>query len=243
MLDDKNSMLYWWPLVANVDVPKPATIIIPVNTRTLCEMLDGKPLPDDVQKKIYQAAHILGYPVFLRTDQASGKHFYRETCFVESKDKLMFNLYRVIEENECAGVFGLPYKAVVLREYIPLEAQFTAFWGELPIAKERRYFVRDGKVQCWHPYWPVEAVRQGMRRKDVPGWESMLTEINREDPEEIELLTEYAEKIAQRLEGYWSVDFAKGRDGVWYFIDAAQGEDSWHPACPFGKPEPPEGVQ
>lgn len=30
-------------------------------------------------------------------------------------------------------------------------------------------------------------------------------------------------------EGYWSVDFAKGQDGTWYFIDMAEGDQSWHP--------------
>lgn len=38
-----------------------------------------------------------------------------------------------------------------------------------------------------------------------------------------------AEKVAKRFEGYWSVDFARLRDGRWVLIDMALGEVSWHP--------------
>ena len=31
-----------------------------------------------------------------------------------------------------------------------------------------------------------------------------------------------------RLEGKWSVDFAKGKNGLWYLIDMALAENSYH---------------
>jgi hypothetical protein len=52
-----------------------------------------------------------------------------------------------------------------------------------------------------------------------------------ETEEEVELLSDYAQTIADAVDGYWSVDFCKAKDGRWIFIDMAVGEDSWHPEC------------
>ncbi|MDD5453969.1 MAG: hypothetical protein PHW62_00515 [Candidatus Ratteibacteria bacterium] len=66
--------------------------------------------------------------------------------------------------------------------------------------------------------------------------------MNEETDEEIALLSGYAEKIAAILnEGAWSLDFAKSRSGLWYFIAAAEASKSWHPRgcpnCPEGRGE------
>jgi len=58
-----------------------------------------------------------------------------------------------------------------------------------------------------------------------------LKELNTETTDEIEILTGYAEMVARVLDGYWSVDFAYGKNGKWYLIDMATGEHSWHPEC------------
>jgi len=210
-------------------------------------MLDGEPLPEDIKAKIMAAAEQLGYPLFVRTDKASGKHDWENSCYVASIERLWRNIYGVVEFNELADVFGLQPEALVFRRYIPLEATFKAFYGRMPVAKERRYFVRDGKVECHHPYWIEDAIGEWWERaKELvairsdklellpENWKEILAELNRETDEEIELLTAYAEEIGRALgEGYWSVDFAKGKDGVWYFIDIAEGHRSWHPVCKF----------
>jgi hypothetical protein len=50
-----------------------------------------------------------------------------------------------------------------------------------------------------------------------------------------ELTTEFFEEIATKigsvLDGSWSVDLCRGADGVWYLIDMAAAELSWHPPC------------
>lgn len=234
---DKNSMLYWWPLAALTDVPRPETIIIWTGIHPLMNMLDGKPLPDHLKDFITIGAKKLGYPLFIRTDLASGKHNWKETCYVPSKDVLFQHIYGVVEENDMAGILGLNYQAIVLRKFIPLEHHFTAFWGQMPVAKERRYFIRDGKVECHHPYWQEEAIavsswpeEELIKAYNLPkNWRSLLADLNRETEEEISLLTSYAEQFGKYLSGYWSLDFAKGQDGKWYFIDAALGDQSWHP--------------
>ncbi len=230
-------MLYWWPLVSLTDVPRPKTIIVWTGIHPLMDMLDGKELPDYLKDFIILGTEKLGYPLFLRTDLASGKHGWKNTCYVQSGEMLFRNICGVVEENDMAGILGLNYQAIVMREFIPLENNFTAFWGQMPVAKERRYFIKDGKVECHHPYWQEEAIavldgseEELIKVYNLPNnWRSLLEDLNHETEEEIALLTGYAEQLGRYLSGYWSVDFAKGQDGIWYFIDAALGEQSWHP--------------
>lgn len=244
VINNKSSMLYWWPLVKDVPVPKPETVVVETGYTALVGMLDGKPLPDNVRKRILATARQIGYPLFVRTDQASGKFDWKSACFVESEEKLFRNIYNIVEFNELADLMGLRPEALVFRKYIPLEAGFKAFYGGMPVAKERRYFIRDGKVECHHPYWVEDAISKWWRRaKEVAAvrpdkieplpenWKEILAKVNRETPEEVELLTSYAEENGKVIDGYWSVDFAMGKDGVWYFIDMAEGEKSWHPEC------------
>ena len=171
-----------------------------------------------------QAARKFGYPVFVRTDHLSYKHGFLDYCYVESEESLIRKIYNVIEVGLCM-MPPLPTKAIIIRKYIVPDYKFRAFNG-LPIAPERRYFVRDGKVVKHMPYWPEDAIKF-WTVPEPEGWREMLKEMNMETEEEIKLLTEYAEAIGSALGGYWSVDFMRGRDGKWYFIDMARGEVSW----------------
>jgi len=229
-LEDQTRMTYWRSKVRNIGVPMPQTKILPFEWKDLVAIADpGVGNPEKVLEAVRREARFFGYPFFLRTDLASGKHDWKNSCFVASEDRLPRCLFGVVEANMLADINP---RAVVLRQYVPLESAFTAFWGELPISKERRYFVRDGKVVCHYPYWPEDAMRFPPG-KEPEGWSEKLAELNRETDDEIELLTGYAERLAAVLDGYWSLDFARGRDGVWYFIDAARGELSWHPECSY----------
>jgi len=226
--DDPNSMLYWWPRTRRAAVPKPRTILV----KTQIEIGPGGPYATPyVVEKIGHYIRRWGPPVFLRTDHYSAKHSYVDTCYYDGTKPLGLHINRLIEESMLADIIGIPVNAIAVREYIPLETGFTAFWGQLPIAKERRYFVRNGQVICHHPYWVEEAIAAS--RSPLPAnWRTILAELNKETPDEIALLTGYAEKIGSKLPGDWSIDFAKGRDDTWYFIDAAVAADSWHPPCP-----------
>jgi hypothetical protein len=136
-------------------------------------------------------------------------------------------LLELFEFNNCAGVFGLPFIGVAIRELIRLQVGFTAFYGKLPIGAERRYFISDGAVVCHHPYW-IEAAIQ---KPTIKNWKRVLADLNEEHYTEVALLTEYAWEIAQQFEGNWSVDFCRGTDGKWWLIDMATAHNSWHPDC------------
>lgn len=231
---EKNSLLYWYPKIKKLPIPMPKTVIVKIPFENFLNFLDDPSALKDYQKEIILAAKKVGFPLFLRTDLASGKHDWLETCYVEKPEKLMRNIYGVVEANFTADPvrhpLGLPCQALVFREFVELDCKFKAFNG-LPIARERRYFIKDGKVMCHHPYWPEDAIRFWRETKEPDNWKEMLAELNLERPREIKLLTSYAEKVAEILEGYWSIDFAKAKTGIWYLIDAALGEESWHPKC------------
>lgn len=227
---DKTSMLYWWPIVKDLGIPVPKTEIVEVPYEHLIGLLDGKPLPEEYFEAVLGAKDLVGFPLFLRTDMASAKHHWEETCYISEMKELFKHIWSLIDNTLAAGMFGeLDPNALVFREYVPMATQFTAFWGKLPINPERRYFIRDGIVECHHSYWIEDAISKSGFPPSVFGWKQILAAMNEESGEEVGLLSWYAIQVARVLPGYWSVDFCKARDGRWILIDLAEGEKSWHP--------------
>jgi len=78
--DTRNSMLWWWPRVADCGVPVPQTRIVEPGEGVLQELFyalaDGNDAPDDSAwfPLLEAAGADVGYPCFLRTDLRSGKH-------------------------------------------------------------------------------------------------------------------------------------------------------------------------
>jgi len=236
---DPNSMCLWWPKIKRLQIPQPRTIILPepepgALDQYLFAVADDEPdnIPDcwaDYEGRVAAAAESLGYPCFLRTDLASGKHGWERCCFVSNAQALGDHIFAVIENGHLVDMLGLNHHALVVREFLDLWSTFRApRFGNMPVARERRYFVRDAEVICHHPYWPEDAVADG--QPDDPEWRRMLRELNFEWPGEVERLMDYADMVAKAMgDGYWSVDFACGSGGDWYLIDMALGDASWHP--------------
>jgi hypothetical protein len=212
---NQNSLCYWWPKVKNLGIPVPRTIITSL----------------DVESAGVAATHI-GYPVFLRTDLCSGKHDWNQSCYVDNPSKMAHNFDKVVESNVRWQMLGINPQAAVVREFLDLETAFTAFIGDMPINKERRYFVENGRVLCGHPYWPESAFNNHpARMANGFDWERKLARLNERDSSE-SILEDYAVAVSKSLEGFWSVDFAKGREGSWYLLDMALGKNSYHwPDC------------
>ncbi len=230
VMDKRNSLLYWLPRAAKAGIPFPKTVVLEVNWGFDYVRFIEEPFPKDLVEQIRYTVKEIGYPLFMRTDYLSGKHcFEKWVPYVSCEEELFDNLRLLLEESATAGILGLPVNALVFREFVELDAGFKAFAGQ-PIAPERRYFVKDGKVLCHHPYWVEEAIEfYGVTPPN--NWREKLREMNTESEEEVRLLTRYAEAIGSRVEGYWSIDFALRRDKKWIFIDMALGEVSWHPEC------------
>jgi hypothetical protein len=220
---NRNSMLLWYPQIKDLPIPQPQTLILRIPFDVLLGWIEG-PIPKDHQELITGFAERLGYPVFIRTDVSSGKHLWKDTCFVENKGRLFANIQRLIEDNQCASLSGLFCNALVFRKFIDMDSRFTAFQG-LPICPERRYFINNGEITDHFPYWPEQAIID----PSISEWKQELAKANAETADEIELLSGYAKSVSEVMEGEWSVDFCRGRDGKWWMIDLACAEDSWRP--------------
>lgn len=229
MEEDKNSLLYWYPKIQMLGIPIPVTEIVKVkyDWSYFCGFVDGKNNLEPYIEEIREKANRIGYPLFVRTDKLSAKHSWKNSCYVEREEDLLPHLRQIAEESFMANIVGLPINAIVLREYVPLDVAFTAVYGEMPVARERRYFIKDGEVLCHHPYWIEDAIRN----PSIPDWKEALMKLNTETAKELILLSNLAQRVAYSFDGYWSVDFAHSKEGSWYLIDMAQGADSWHPRC------------
>ncbi|HPA47814.1 MAG TPA: hypothetical protein PK395_18770 [bacterium] len=234
---NRSSMLYWWPRVENIDgIRKPKTILVPTDTLKCLEFLDGKGWPLDVDD-LKSACERIGYPVFMRTDHYSGKHSWNKTCFVEGPENLLPNFARLIDK---VCMVELPIDAIAIREYIPMATLFYAFHGKMPINPEIRFFVRDGRVECWHWYWIPEAIK----KSGAPVLDKMANEIYESEWRSILINAQQSPgigpnhvckiwEVAPLFQGYWSIDFCLSVSGEWVLIDMAEGEKSWHPECEF----------
>lgn len=241
---NKNSMAYWWPIIKDLDIPMPKTIIIPLELsfQEMFGILDGDKESaeawDNYDPVIEKAIKVVGLPAFIRTDYSSNKHDWEESCYLSEVTKLHQTIGNLAEFTLIAD---LSLTAIVVREYIEMASKFTAFSGNMPVNPERRYFIKDGKIQCKHQYWVMEAIADWhevyveIGKPRLPdNWLELLVEMNTETDEEIELLSSYANLVAKVVDGYWSVDFCKAKDGRWILIDMALGEASWHDeACEY----------
>ncbi|MBU0894480.1 MAG: ATP-grasp domain-containing protein [Nanoarchaeota archaeon] len=242
---DKNSLLYWFPKIKNLEIPIPRTEIIRLNDNEKKEYYEGEGDFFNLDRIEREVRHLIeskfSLPVFLRTDELSAKHSWKDTCYLNNFSELKNHLAELVIHNKLADFLGLPLEAIVVREFIPMDTGFNAFSGEMPVNPERRYFVEDGKLLCHHAYWIEKAVEKGTLSTLLPeNWKAIVSKMNYEG-EEVNLLTQYSKKVSQNVYGYWGVDFCKAKDGRWILIDMALGNDSWHPFdCPNSNMPPEE---
>lgn len=219
----KNSMFYWYPIVEQCGIKSPKTVLVPFKgTLDFC-IFDGK------KSKSYSAfisqlekeAEKIGYPLFMRSDEASNKFEWSNSCYVESKEKLYGNLLNILEMIEMS--MGLGFRGVALREFLTLESTFTSHRG-MPVAKEFRLFIRNGKLECIHPYWPKVAIT----RPSAEDYATKLDVLRQFTSDDLNAILKELSKFENKLPEYWSVDFCKTTKGEWYLTDMAIGEQSYH---------------
>lgn len=230
---EKNSMFYWYPLVEKAGIKSPKTVLVPFKGKLDWCIFDGKKSKSYLAyiKLLEQEAEKIGYPLFLRTDETSNKFEWGNSCYVESKEKLYGNLLNILEFIEMAMSLG--FKGVALREFLKLESSFTSHRG-MPVAKEFRLFVRNGKLECLHPYWP----KRSIIKPSVADWETKLTELRQLTPDDINAILDELVKFSDMLPENWSVDFCKTVSDEWYLTDMAISEHSYHWAtCKYAPKE------
>lgn len=249
-LDNRTRLSWWFPRLPT-EIPVPQTEIIPYPAGDLVKLCDGQE-PSGFRPlvgRITEAGIRLGWPLFLRTDYLSGKHGWKNTCHVPSPDDVSKHIVRLVEESELADMMGFPTDRWIARELLLVSAPFTAFYGNMPIVKERRYFVNGASVICHHPYWPP-AVFEGLSvSPSIVDWRASLDEMNDESADEIILLSDLSSTIGAAIGGAWSIDWLWSEQrGQWFLTDMAEAKSSYHwPGCsanvPGGSIAPTEPVE
>lgn len=227
---DKTRLSYWFPKLSKAGLPVPETLIVPITAQAQDEIwnwLDGKPdtgAADAFIAQLTDAAQSLGLPCFLRTDHTSGKHSWKDTCYLADVKKLKQHVHSIVEFSACADFIGLPWDMWAVRGLLPTQPYgFCPSYGNMPINKEFRFFVKDGDVQCWHPYWPSDALQQG--RAVGPSGSVNYGNLCRMDDENE--LSELASEAGKAVGGSWSVDILETSIG-WYVTDMAEAHKSFH---------------
>lgn len=236
-VENKNNMAFWFPLLKQIRMKVPKTILVDTGYCDLGSLAEGE-MPDDYYTfldRLKAAIAEIGLPCFLRTGMTSNKHDWKDSCFIESDDNkyLTKHIASIVETSFMANIAGmaLDYSLWAVREMIPTTPIITSF-RDMPIVKERRLFISDGVVLCNHPYWVKEAFesRGGISKENMDKLEAL-----EEKDKEIEKMAQY---VGRFLKGYWSVDFLQDKDGGWWLTDMAVGSRSYHhPDCKINKKE------
>lgn len=223
---NKNCLSYWFPKIRDCGVLVPRTEFLRTDVELI--MLADGITPDGYGEFIEQLKNLsmtFSEPFFLRSGQTSAKHDWENSCLVRDRNKIERHVYQIFEFGECASLIGLDYDVWVIRELIKTRPAFYAFYGNMPIVKERRYFISGGKVIGKFNYWPDEAISGHCKDSD---WKQKLIDINIQSDEEIKHLTEQSILVSNAIDGEWSVDWLQDSDGKWWLTDMAVAKDSYY---------------
>src|SRR5437870_8174778 len=111
--ESESSMAFWFPRVADLRVPR--TVFVAIPTEASGKWLE-QGVPDWYVEQVAKAAAFTAFPLFMRTDYASGKHRWKDSCYVPDRESFGRHIHTVMEENERKGVGATLYKWLVLRE-------------------------------------------------------------------------------------------------------------------------------
>ena len=237
MSSDHNSLLYWYPEIREYfPTPMTATLSPPDLYQW---MEDG--IPDEWFQKITNLLQGK-YPVFFRTDSASNKHEWKESCVIHNEKEIRNKIFRTLDFNYAVDLWPQhlvfrellkPYGGTAMKN----EGGFEAFGG-FPVSRELRFFMNKGTVECVHRYWLHEVfVKDRWAARTVPkDWERRWKKLYAIPSGQIRELSGRIENdFSPALkEENWSVDFMyaskpKNPDYfAWYLIDMALAEQSFH---------------
>ncbi len=227
--ENENSMLNWYPTLKDVEgVKTPKTEI--VEAERLSE--DKGAIDYDYDEVLEAVEEVGGFPVFIRTDLSSAKHNMRNVSEVREEGELKKKIYDLALDNLCKSMFGLDFKALVVREWLDLKHDFEAFRGDAPIGYEIRAFINGG-IMCKHFYWPKGSIEKLHGIHKPPDWEDKWRQTKVNTMKRWEEVKPKVEAVSKVFSDSWSLDFALAEDGTWYAIDMGKYEQSYHPPwCP-----------
>ena len=237
--NNPNRFSAWYPAVKNV-VDTPKTSILSMSYELVSDILDNRGSDEAMQEikrlsdEVHAFAKVHGYPVFLKNGLFSAKHDWQNTCCVSEGSNVIANIAGIVARWGMVG--ATPSFELVVRKMIDTIPAFHAFYGEMPITREFRFFSSAENVVSYQPYWPEGAIER--QSVDVDNWRELLASMNQLTPLEKTELIAKASLVASKLSGEWpdfhaeksdswSIDFLQDKHGNWWLIDVAQAHESY----------------
>lgn len=219
----------WAPAVALAGVAAPATVAVPLSFELQEAILENLDLSPEcmsnlqgIVREIEDMGARHGFPLFIKTSFTSNKHEWATSCCLESADPdaVLNQLANIVGSQ---GFSPYPISAsLLIREMLDTAPAFHAFEG-MPVTQEFRFFAGAGRVDGYQPYWPAHSIQN----PSVEDWAQRLEGISKLKPADLQHLIGMASAVTSKLEGDWSVDFLKDRQGKWWLIDMAEGALSY----------------
>jgi hypothetical protein len=251
MRDERCDMSYWFPRLEATGVPVPKTHLIHWPDEPIfylsTEPREDVGLKSDLNSlvaAVREKCDEMGYPCFLRTGQGSGKHQFKDCCYVESPEVVETRIRNLVEWSEMVDMMGLSCRNWAVREYLPVLALAKLHnYGDMPLVREIRCFISDGRRVSIAPYWPEGAILKGVsnringrveQSRDQEALDAVAElwrQAGRIDRsagiQAAQILDTVATAFAD--DGAWSLDLLWTKNG-WYAIDMAEAHRSY--GCP-----------
>lgn len=207
--DPRIDMAHWYPRLADLDVPTPASHRLEVERR------EDEPPTWDTEAARKILVDELGGEAFARSGFKSAQHHLEAGSHLQSAElgAIDCTLKELVAQH---GMMHMPIgEALWLREFLDLDYCPDRRGNFVP---ECRAFVRDGEVACYHPRLEnFDRAPDGHYQRAVEYVEAAWTG----EHGDVALRT-YAERVAAAFDdAWWSVDFVRDRDGQWWCTDMA----------------------
>lgn len=210
--DDRLDMAHWFPMLEPLDIPVPETVPVELERQE-----DGPPEWDTAATA--EKLKRFDGEAFVRSGFKSAQ-MHQSGSHIRGYDDIDPTITELLSQHVMMGMrIG---EKLWLREWLDLD--FCAYSRD-PLVPEVRVFIRDGEVVCHHPRLEgFESAPGGHEHREVAEdyFESGWCGEHRD-----ETVEDYAERVADALDGWWSVDFVMDRDGNWYCTDMALDAVYW----------------
>lgn len=207
--DPRNDMAHWYPELRGLDVPTPETYKLPLDR-------SGDGPPEWNTSRAAEIVKVLGGEAFARAGYKSAQLAAGEGSHIQAPgpDAVDRTLMELVAQHT---LMQMPLgESLWLREYLDLD---FCWYERDTLHPEVRAFIRDGEVVCHHPrlegFDGFDEYRNMAANIIQGGWG------NTEGYKDHDPLSVMAQRVADAMGGWWSVDFVMDRNGDWYLTDMA----------------------
>lgn len=208
--DERIDMAYWYPKLQQLDVPLPRTRALPLERDE-----NGLPVWDTQTAK--EIVEELGGEAFVRSGYKSAQ-LDMSGSHIPSPDEDLVEL-TIMELVGQHAMMQMPLgESLWLREY--LDVEFCHYCRD-NLVPEVRVFIRDGEIACHHPRLEGFDGQEHHRELAVEYIDTAWPPAMEDDFRNHDGLETYAQRVANVLDGWWSVDFVMDTWGDWWLTDMA----------------------